>query len=201
MAKAKGKGTEKETKKVAARKKDTEKAQPAPQVQETVTEKPSVEPVVQAATAPVAAPVQKAEQKPRAQKPKPQEILYTATGRRKTSIARVSLVPGSGKITINEKPFSQYLAGRRVLEELVLAPLVTTDSKAKFDVIANATGGGVVGQAAAVSHGIARALLQVSPELRLKLKPEGLLSRDPRMKERKKYGRKKARKRFQYSKR
>jgi small subunit ribosomal protein S9 len=194
MPKAKGKGPEKETKKVAAKKKEVEKAQPAPHVEEVKAEKLHVEPIVHE---------EKAEhpKQPKPQKPKAQEILYTATGRRKTSIARVSLIPGSGKITINGKPFSQYLAGRRVLEELVLSPLVTTDSKAKFDVIANASGGGVVGQAGAVTHGIARALLQADPELRLKLKPEGLLTRDPREKERKKYGRKKARKRFQYSKR
>jgi small subunit ribosomal protein S9 len=124
-----------------------------------------------------------------------------ATGRRKCAIARVMIVPGSGKILINGVPMAQYLSGRRVLEDKVMRPLVVTDAKTKFDVEAKVEGGGIVGQAGAVSHGIARALLSVGPDQRGKLKPEGLLTRDPRAKERKKYGRKKARKRFQFSKR
>lgn len=137
-----------------------------------------------------------------APKPKPKyEVFYAATGRRKTSIARVKLIPGSGKIAINNRPLMQYLAGRETLEVQVMSPLKVTDSISKYDVVCKVRGGGVSSQAGAIAHGIARALIEASPELRAKLKPEGLLMRDPRMKERKKYGQKKARKRFQYSKR
>ncbi len=138
----------------------------------------------------------------KAPKPKPeQEGFYFATGRRKTSVARVKLVPGAGNVFVNQKPLSKYVAGRKVLEVMVKKPLSVTDTISRYDVAVKVAGGGVSSQAGAISHGIARALLGVNPDLRAKLKPEGLLTRDPRMKERKKYGRKRARKRFQYSKR
>lgn len=121
-------------------------------------------------------------------------------GRRKTSVARVILRNGAGKITVNgkefEKAFPQILS-----REDILMPLKVTDSHGKFDVIANVVGGGTTGQAQAVRLGIARALIENNPDLRPALKKEGLLTRDPRMVERKKYGRPKARKRFQFSKR
>ena len=123
------------------------------------------------------------------------------TGRRKTSVARVRLIPGgSGQITINKKPSKEYL-GRDTLEMIVRQPLELTQTMAKFDVIANIRGGGISGQAGALQHGIARALLDYDPKLRKTLRASGFLTRDPRMKERKKYGQKAARKRFQYSKR
>lgn len=134
-------------------------------------------------------------------KPKEDEVYYSGCGRRKTAIATVRLYPGSGNIMINDRSLSDYVAGRKVLEIMVKAPLEVAGLQTKYDVRAVAHGGGVVGQAGAVSLGIARALMEASPELRAKLKPAGLVRRDPRMKERKKYGRKKARKRFQYSKR
>lgn len=127
------------------------------------------------------------------------EQLY-GTGRRKTAVARVRLVPGSGRIIVNGKPLNEYF-NRPVLETMVRAPLVVTKTEDRFDVIANVTGGGVSGQAGAVRHGIARALLDVAEELRTPLKRAGFLTRDPRMKERRKYGLKKARKAPQFSKR
>jgi small subunit ribosomal protein S9 len=121
-------------------------------------------------------------------------------GRRKTSVARVILRNGAGKITVNgkefEKAFPQILS-----REDILMPLKVTDSEGKFDVIANVEGGGTTGQAQAIRLGIARALIENNPDLRPALKKDGLLTRDPRMVERKKYGRPKARKRFQFSKR
>jgi small subunit ribosomal protein S9 len=121
-------------------------------------------------------------------------------GRRKTSVARVILRNGAGKITVNgkefEKAFPQILS-----REDILMPLKVTDSEGKFDVIANVEGGGTTGQAQAIRLGIARALIENNPDLRPALKKVGLLTRDPRMVERKKYGRPKARKRFQFSKR
>ncbi len=131
----------------------------------------------------------------------PAGTKYYGTGRRKEAVAKVWLISGSGKIVLNGRDFSDYFAGRKVLEIKVRKPLVVTDNQQSFDVYANVLGGGVPGQAGAVSMGIARALLQVNPDLRIKLKREGLLRRDPRMKERKKYGLKRARKAFQYTKR
>jgi small subunit ribosomal protein S9 len=125
---------------------------------------------------------------------------FLGTGRRKTAVARVRLVSGSGKIVVNGRPFENYF----VVESqrtLATEPLVVTDTTAKFDVRVNVSGGGPNGQAGAVRHGIARALLQADANLRPTLKQEGLLTRDPRMRERKKYGQPGARKRFQYSKR
>jgi small subunit ribosomal protein S9 len=125
---------------------------------------------------------------------------YLGTGRRKTAIARVRLASGNGKITVNERPFENYftLETQRVT---VTQPLTVTGTAEKFDARINVSGGGPNGQAGAVRHGIARALLKFDVSLRGALKAEGLLTRDPRMKERKKYGQPGARKRFQYSKR
>jgi len=128
------------------------------------------------------------------------EQTLRATGRRKTAVARVRLVPGSGRIIVNGKPASEYF-GRPVLETLVRSPLQVTKCEDRFDVLVNVTGGGIAGQAGAVRHGIARALLAVDEEFRAPLKKAGFLTRDPRMKERRKYGLKKARKAPQFSKR
>ncbi|MGN0426876.1 MAG: 30S ribosomal protein S9, partial [Agathobacter sp.] len=112
---------------------------------------------------------------------------YYGTGRRKSSVARVYLVPGTGKITINKRDIDEYL-GLETLKVIVRQPLVLTENTDKFDVIVNVKGGGYSGQAGAIRHGIARALLQVDEDLRPALKKAGFLTRDPRMKERKKYG-------------
>ncbi|MGH9518360.1 MAG: 30S ribosomal protein S9 [Terriglobales bacterium] len=127
-------------------------------------------------------------------------VQFQATGRRKSAVARVILRPGSGARKINGKPFREYFGTQT---RLVLAdrPLTTAELDAQYDVLANVHGGGVAGQSGAVSLGIARALLLINPELRSKLRAAGLLTRDSRMKERKKYGQKGARKRFQFSKR
>jgi len=125
---------------------------------------------------------------------------FLGTGRRKTSIARVRLSSGSGKVTVNGRAFESYFPTDS-LRMVVQQPLVVTNNTDKFDVRVNVTGGGPAGQAGAVRHGIARALLLADAALRPSLKAEGLLTRDPRMKERKKYGQPGARKRFQFSKR
>ena len=125
---------------------------------------------------------------------------YYGTGRRKSSVARVYLVPGTGKITINKRDIDEYL-GLETLKVVVRQPLVATETVDKFDVLANVRGGGYSGQAGAIRHGIARALLQVDAEYRPTLKAAGFLTRDPRMKERKKYGLKAARRAPQFSKR
>jgi len=127
------------------------------------------------------------------------EVFY-GTGRRKTSVARVRLMPGQGNIIVNGRTLADYF-GLKTLELIVKQPLDITDTLGKFDVLALVSGGGFSGQAGAVRHGISRALLGVDPEFRLKLKKAGLLTRDPREKERRKYGLKKARKAPQYSKR
>jgi small subunit ribosomal protein S9 len=127
-------------------------------------------------------------------------IQYVAVGRRKTSTARVKLVPGSGKILINHRQWDEYVTVPSMRSQ-VLLPLQTTDMAKKFDVAVNVAGGGPAGQAGAIRQGIARALLKAAPELRGTLKKQGLLTRDSRMKERKKYGQPGARKRFQFSKR
>lgn len=134
-----------------------------------------------------------------ATKDKEKEII--ATGRRKTSIAVVKLVKGKGRIFVNGKTLQAYLGNRPAVEMMVFRPLVLTDNQEKFDVKVKAVGGGIVAQAGAIRHGISRALLKVNEECKTVLRSEGLLTRDPRVKERKKYGRKKARKRFQFSKR
>jgi small subunit ribosomal protein S9 len=125
---------------------------------------------------------------------------FLGTGRRKTSIARIRLASGSGKITVNGRPFENYFPVD-TLRATATQPLTVTGTAEKFDARINVTGGGPNGQAGAVRHGIARALLQFDANLRPQLKAEGLLTRDSRMKERKKYGQPGARKRFQYSKR
>ena len=125
---------------------------------------------------------------------------YYGTGRRKSSVARVYLVPGTGKVTINKRDIDEYL-GLETLKVVVRQPLVATETADKFDVLVNVKGGGYTGQAGAIRHGIARALLQVDGEYRPTLKAAGFLTRDPRMKERKKYGLKAARRAPQFSKR
>jgi small subunit ribosomal protein S9 len=125
---------------------------------------------------------------------------FLGTGRRKTAVARVRLATGSGKITINRRPFENYF-NTEILRGMVTKPFTVTQMVNKFDTRVNVTGGGPAGQAGAVRHGIARALLLADIALRPTLKAAGLLTRDPRMKERKKYGQPGARKRFQFSKR
>ncbi|PYX77609.1 MAG: 30S ribosomal protein S9 [Acidobacteria bacterium] len=127
-------------------------------------------------------------------------VQYYGTGRRKTSVARVYLRPGSGEFKVNGRPFEQYFVTEEQRSS-ARQPLVSTESTSNFNVVANVSGGGVSGQADAVKLGIARALILFNAELRKKLKAEGMVTRDSRGKERKKYGQKGARKRFQYSKR
>ena len=131
---------------------------------------------------------------------KKETITYCGTGRRKSSIARVRLVEGSGKITINGKDIDEFF-GLETLKVIVRQPLTVTNTTTKYDVICTVKGGGFTGQAGAIRHGIARALNEANIELRPILKSNGFLTRDPRMKERKKYGLKKARKAPQFSKR
>jgi small subunit ribosomal protein S9 len=128
------------------------------------------------------------------------EIQYYGTGRRKSATARVYLRPGSGEFNINHSPIDTYFRNE-TLRMIIRQPLQLTDTLGKFDVVVNVDGGGIAGQAGAVRHGIARALIEFNAELRKKLKRAGFLTRDPRAKERKKYGQKGARKRFQFSKR
>ena len=125
---------------------------------------------------------------------------YLGTGRRKKSIARVRLLPGTGNITINQRDLDDYF-GYETLKMIVRAPLALTGTQSKFDAKVNVCGGGTTGQAGAIRHGIARALIAAEPELRGALKKAGFLTRDPRMKERKKYGLKAARRAPQFSKR
>jgi len=125
---------------------------------------------------------------------------FYGTGRRKSSIARVYLVPGTGKITINKRDMENYF-GLETLKLIVRQPLVLTETADKFDVLVNVRGGGFTGQAGAIRHGISRALLQADGDYRPALKKAGFLTRDPRMKERKKYGLKAARRAPQFSKR
>ena len=131
---------------------------------------------------------------------KSNKITYLGTGRRKSSVARVRLVEGSGKITINGKDIDEFF-GLETLKVIVRQPLTVTNTTAKYDVICTVKGGGFTGQAGAIRHGIARALNEANSEYRPSLKTNGFLTRDPRMKERKKYGLKKARKAPQFSKR
>ncbi len=131
---------------------------------------------------------------------KSDKISFNGTGRRKSSIARVRLTNGNGNIVVNGKSIDEYF-GVETLKVIVKQPLVTTNTLDKFDITAKVTGGGIIGQAGAVRHGISRALLEVNSEYRPALKSAGFLTRDARMKERKKYGLKKARKAPQFSKR
>ena len=133
-------------------------------------------------------------------KAKSHKTVFYGTGRRKSSVARVRLVEGTGKITINGKDIDEYL-GLETLKVIVRQPLVATNTLTKYDVIVKVTGGGYTGQAGAIRHGISRALLEANAEYRPELKSNGFLTRDPRMKERKKYGLKKARRAPQFSKR
>ena len=128
------------------------------------------------------------------------QVQYAGTGRRKNSVARVRLVPGTGKITMNGKDVRDYLPYENLITDLS-QPFGITETTGSYDVLVNVNGGGVSGQAGATRHGIARALLTVDPDFRGPLKKAGMLTRDPRMKERKKYGLKKARKASQFSKR
>lgn len=127
-------------------------------------------------------------------------VQYYGTGRRKKSVARVRLIPGAGEITINGRGIDEYF-GLETMKVICRQPLVLTKTDGKFDVLVNVSGGGFTGQAGAIRHGISRALLEAGPEMRPDLKKAGFLTRDPRMKERKKYGLKKARKAPQFSKR
>lgn len=128
------------------------------------------------------------------------QLQFQGTGRRKNAVARVRLIPGEGKVTVNKRELAEYF-GKKTLEMIVQQPFGITDTVGKYDVIALAHGGGTTGQAGALRLGIARALLKVDPSLRPALKRAGFLTRDPRMKERRKYGLKKARKAPQFSKR
>ena len=127
-------------------------------------------------------------------------LQYYGTGRRKTAVARVFLRPGKGEMIINQKPVDEYMDSD-ILKMIIRQPLQLTETSDKFDLYVTVKGGGISGQAGAIRHGISRALLEYNPDLRKKLKSAGFLTRDPRMKERKKYGQPKARKRFQFSKR
>lgn len=126
---------------------------------------------------------------------------YYGTGRRKTAIARVWVSSGKGRITVNGKPWEAYFGKRALFSLMMKEPFAATSTEGQFDVIAKAHGGGLSGQAGAVRHGISRALLKMNPDFRKPLRRKGLLTRDPRVKERKKYGHKRARKSFQFSKR
>ncbi len=128
------------------------------------------------------------------------EQKYYATGKRKTSIARVWMKPGTGEITVNKRTIDEFF-GRETSKMMVRQPLELTDNVGKFDIFVNVTGGGISGQAGAIKHGITKALLEVNPELRGVLKKAGFITRDSRVKERKKYGRAAARRSFQFSKR
>jgi small subunit ribosomal protein S9 len=128
------------------------------------------------------------------------EIQYYGTGRRKTSTARVYLRPGAGEVMVNRKAFDVYFPNE-TLRMIIRQPLNLTETTGKFDVLVNVAGGGPAGQAGAIRHGITRALIEYNGDLRPALKQAGLITRDPRIKERKKYGQKGARKRFQFSKR
>ena len=129
------------------------------------------------------------------------KMQYAGTGRRKSSVARVRLVPGQGNITINKKSLDEYFGGLELLKNEVRRPLQLVGAEGKFDVIATVNGGGTTGQSGALRHGVSRALCMADPENRAALKAAGFLTRDPRMKERKKYGLKKARRASQFSKR
>ena len=191
------KTTKAKAKKPAAPKKKAVKAAPKaePKAVAPVVEVKAPEPVV-------AAPV---EHKPvhhhKPKKEKVAKITFYGTGRRKRATAKVWLTPGSGKITVNQKPFDHYFFGRQILLQTVQMPFVLTETGSAYDVSAKVLGGGNPSQADAMRMGIARALIVANPELRKILRSSDMLRRDPREKERKKYGLKRARRGFQYSKR
>ena len=128
------------------------------------------------------------------------KMQYAGTGRRKSSVARVRLVPGNGNITVNKKPLDEYF-GMELLKAEVRRPMQLVGADTKFDVIATVKGGGTTGQSGALRHGISRALVEADPDSKATLKRGGFLTRDPRMVERKKYGQRGARRKFQFSKR
>lgn len=128
-------------------------------------------------------------------------IQYYGTGRRKTATARVRLIPGTGKVTINGRTVEDYVGNRPGLMRDIQLPFETAEAQGRFDVLVNVCGGGIVGQVGAIRHGISRALAEAAPQNRPLLRTQNLLTRDSRVKERKKFGRKRARKRFQFSKR
>jgi small subunit ribosomal protein S9 len=128
-------------------------------------------------------------------------IQYYGTGRRKSATARVRLIPGTGQVKINNRSLEDYVGGRHGLPQKIFEPFQAADAMGRFDVLVSVMGGGVSGQVGAIRHGISRALAEAAPQNRPVLRTGGLLTRDPRVKERKKYGRKRARKRFQFSKR
>ena len=129
-----------------------------------------------------------------------EKIQYIATGRRKNSVARVRIMPGEGKVTVNARPFSAYFP-RESNRLIIMQPLETAKSESKLDIFVNVNGGGLSGQAGAIKQGIARALVKMDATLKADIKKAGFLTRDSRMRERKKYGRKRARRRFQFTKR
>ncbi len=128
------------------------------------------------------------------------KVQYFATGRRKNSVARVRLMTGEGKVTVNERPFNAYFP-RESNRLIIMQPLETAKCEKTLDIFVNVNGGGLSGQAGAVKHGIARALVKMDANLKADIKKAGFLTRDPRARERKKYGRKRARRRFQFTKR
>jgi small subunit ribosomal protein S9 len=196
------KTTKAKAKKPAAPKKKAVKAAPKaePKAVAPIVEVKAPEPVV-------AAPVEHkpVEHKPvhhhKPKKEKVAKITFYGTGRRKRATAKVWLTPGSGKITVNQKPFDHYFFGRQILLQTVQMPFVLTETGSAYDVSAKVLGGGNPSQADAMRMGIARALIVANPELRKILRSSDMLRRDPREKERKKYGLKRARRGFQYSKR
>ncbi len=127
-------------------------------------------------------------------------VRYYATGHRKNATAKIWLSPGTGNITVNGRTAAEYL-GRKTLEMLIVQPIEAVEANGRFDVRADVLGGGISGQAGAIRHGISKALIEADPEFRTVLRRQGFLTRDPRVKERKKYGRKRARRAFQFSKR
>ena len=129
-----------------------------------------------------------------------EKVQYIATGRRKNSIARVRIMPGEGKVTVNTRPFNAYFP-RESNRLIIMQPLETAKSESKVDIFVNVNGGGLSGQAGAIKQGIARALVKMDATLKADIKKAGFLTRDSRMRERKKYGRKRARRRFQFTKR
>ena len=129
-----------------------------------------------------------------------EKVQYIATGRRKNSIARVRMMAGEGKVTVNDRPFNAYFP-RESNRLIIMQPLETAKAQTKLDIFVNVNGGGLSGQAGAIKHGIARALVKMDATLKADIKKSGFLTRDPRKRERKKYGRKRARRRFQFTKR
>jgi len=201
-------GAPKEKEKAAAKKKKA-KVEVAAPVKKPVAAPPSLPVEVKApprvekplAAAPAVQPAVEVKVKAKPKPALPAGPRYYGTGRRKESTAKVWLMLGSGKVTVNGLDYVKYFCSRKLLEFQVNRPFATTQTAGKYDVFADVFGGGVPAQATAVSLGIARALVMLNPGLKVLLKREGLLTRDPRMKERKKYGLKRARRAFQYSKR